>query len=155
MAAAVSWLGLGILEGVDARGWAMFNALLVGLDFFIIAYGVYLAKVKRDFRTHPRVMITAGVVFALFLVSFLLKVGTHGIQVFPTWDASPWGIQPKHILIVHETVALLTVPLIIAAYWFAYKKDFLHHRRVVRYAWPLWLFESAFGIAEFFILYYG
>ncbi len=136
------------------REWALANALLVGVDFFIIAYGVYLAKVKRDFRRHPLVMKTAGIVFLVFLASFFLKVGFYGIQEYPTWADNPLHIQPVHILLTHEAVAVLTVPLIGAAYYHAFRKNFAKHKRIVRWAWPLWLFESAFGIAEFIILYY-
>lgn len=137
------------------REWALFNTALVGLDFFIILYGVYLSKVKRDFQRHPKVMIAAGIVFLMFLVSFLLKVAIFGVQPFPTWPDNYFHIQPRHILYVHEAVALVTVPLIIAAYWLAYRRDFARHKKVVRWAAPLWLFESAFGIVEFFILYSG
>ena len=135
------------------REWALFNALLVGADTFVILYGVYLAKVKRDFVRHLRVMILAGVLFLLFLVSFLIKVATQGVQPLPVWQDPPFGIQPRLILYMHEAVALVTVPLIIAAYWLAYKRRFATHKKVVRWAWPLWVFESAFGIVEFLILY--
>lgn len=133
--------------------WGLANAALIGIDFFVILYGIYLAKVKRDFVRHPKVMKLAGALFLLFLLSFLIKIVTVGAQPFPVWVDPPLGIQPRHILYVHEAVAVVTVPLIAAAYWFAYKRDFARHKKVARYAWPLWLFESAFGIAEFFILY--
>ncbi len=134
--------------------WGLVNSALVGLDFFVIAYGIYLAKVKRDFRRHPKVMITAGVIFLVFLASFLVKVATQGVQPFPEWTVPGTSITARHILYVHEAVALVTVPVVGAAYWFAYKRRFDLHRRVVNWAWPLWLFESLFGIGEFWMLYH-
>lgn len=135
--------------------WGLINAALIGVDFFVIAYGVYLAKVKRDFVRHPKVMIAAAIIFLAFLASFLVKIATVGVQAAPVWTGMPLNLQPRHILYLHEAVALVTIPVVAAAYWFAYKRDFAKHKRIVRYAWPLWLFESAFGIVEFFILYYG
>lgn len=132
--------------------WALFNTILVGIDLFILLYGWYLIKVKRDIARHRRTMIAAGAVFALFLASFLLKIALHGVQPLPVWEESL--VQPRHILYVHEGVALVTVPLILAAYWLAFKKDWVRHKKVARWAMPLWIFESAFGVASFIILYH-
>lgn len=132
--------------------WAGINAGLVALDFFIIAYGLYLAKVRKDYILHSKVMITAGVVFLVFLISFLLKVLLVGVQEMPVWEGAL--VQPRTILIIHEVVALITVPLLIATYWFAFKGQFERHKRIAPWAGGSWLFESAFGIVEFYILYF-
>lgn len=137
------------------RAWAGFNAALVALDFFVILYGIYLIKRKRDVERHKKVMLTAGAIFVLFLVSFLLKITFQGIQPFPEVTFTPWHIPAKNILYVHEAVAVVTVPLIAIAYWAALTKRFALHKKVVRWAAPLWLFESAFGIVEFYILYFA
>lgn len=133
--------------------WALVNTIIVAINFVVILYGVYLAKIKHDFVRHPKVMISAGLIFLVFLVSFVLRLLVEGLADMPVWESSPLGVQPRHILYTHEAFALLTVGLIGTTYWFAYKKDFKRHRKIAPWAATFWLFMSLFGIFDYFMIH--
>ena len=44
------------------------------------------------------------------------------------------------------------VPLCLAAFWFAWKKDFTKHVKVTRVLHPLWLYVSVTGVVVFAML---
>lgn len=132
--------------------WPSINAALVAFDLGLILYGLYQIKVKRDVKRHMAAMKLALAVFVIFLVSFLLKGLVVGFAEVPVWPGAM--VQPRTLLLVHEAVALVTVPLIGIAYFAGFTKRWALHRRVAPWAATFWLLESLFGLWEYYILYH-
>jgi putative membrane protein len=46
------------------------------------------------------------------------------------------------ILIPHTILAMVNLPFILAAVWFAITGKFESHKRITRWLWPSWMFVS-------------
>ena len=57
------------------------------------------------------------------------------------------------VLLTHVLLSFVVLPLVLRAMYFALKADFKRHKKVVRYAYPIWLYVSATGVAVYLMLY--
>jgi putative membrane protein len=129
---------------------AELNAVLNGTAAVLLVSG-RLAIARKRTRTHRALMLSAFVVSALFLCSYLTRVALTGTHVDPHhgWlHAAYLGILGSHMLL-----AICVVPLVITALVFAYKKRFARHRAVARWTFPIWLYVSVTGVVVYVMLY--
>ena len=122
------------------------SAVLLVLGFLFIKQG----KVTL----HKVCMLAALAVSAVFLGCYLYYhfVVRHGQ---PTTFAGPENIRTVYlaILVSHTILATVVAPL---ALWTAYLgiKDRLDkHRRLARWALPIWLYVSVTGVVVYWMLY--
>ncbi len=125
------------------------NALLNGLAATCICAGLIAIKLGKR-RAHMGFMITAVVLSAVFLVSYVIYHNIHGDTRFVTegWIRYLYFT----ILISHIASTVFALPLIMAAVYFAVTRRFSLHKRVVKYTAPLWLYVSVTGVAIYFLL---
>ena len=96
-------------------------------------------------------MLAALLVSALFLLSYLTYHSIVGSVPYPHRD---WTrILYFGVLIPHAILAAPNAPLVLAALWYAHRGDFPRHRRLARWAWPVWMFVSVSGVAVYLMLY--
>ncbi|MDE2831549.1 MAG: DUF420 domain-containing protein [Gemmatimonadota bacterium] len=126
------------------------NAFLNGLCTIFLLLGFIYIK-RGDIKTHQKCMITALILSALFLTSYLIYHSQVGSVPYPHHD---WT-RPIYfaILIPHIILAAVNVPFIIALVWRAYKGEFNRHRRLARWVWPSWIFVSITGVIIYLMLY--
>ncbi len=130
------------------EAWPLFNVGLIVLHILILFYGLFLIKVKKDVVAHPRAMILAGLVFLVFLTSFLVRILTIGPAELGSW---PGPVQPSHLQTLHAGIALVTVVIVAMTYRFALTGRFKAHRRIAPWAFILWVFTGLFGILGHFL----
>ena len=143
--------GHGRVEGAPA--WVSWlpalNAFLNGTSavFLVLAYR---AVRRRELAAHARHMLTALGASTLFLVSYIAYHSVHGDTKFPGQGA----IRPVYffILISHIALSAVTLPLVFSSFFFALAGRFQPHRRVARYALPIWLYVSVTGVLVFAML---
>lgn len=104
---------------------------------------------RRD--DHKRWMITAFVISGVFLVSYLTRVGLSGTHTYPP-DA-PLRTFYLIMLATHVVLAALVPFLAVAAITLALKDRLAAHKRVVRFALPIWLYVSVTGVGVYVLLY--
>ena len=99
-------------------------------------------------------MIGAVVCSSLFLISYLTyHVGFgRGVTRFTGTGSSRWLYFS--ILISHTILAVIIVPFVIVTLRRALRGDFLKHRRVARWTFPMWLYVSVTGVIVYFMLYH-
>lgn len=126
------------------------NAFLNGLCTFFLLLGFIYIK-RGDIKAHQKCMVTALILSALFLISYLIYHSQVGSVPYPHCD---WT-RPIYfaILIPHIILAAVNVPFIIALVWRAYKGEFDRHRRLARWIWPSWIFVSITGVIIYLMLY--
>jgi putative membrane protein len=126
------------------------NAILNGLSAFLLLLGYIQIKNRRP-NIHKKFMIAALLSSALFLSSYLIYHRAVGSVPYPhhDWTRTLYFI----ILIPHSFLAAIMVPFIIAAVLFALKGNFIRHKRLTRWVWPVWMFVSLSGIAVYLMLY--
>ncbi|MCC6507993.1 MAG: DUF420 domain-containing protein [Pirellulaceae bacterium] len=131
------------------------NVSLNSLACVLLVIGFVLIKQKKE-RAHRNVMIATFIVSALFLACYL----TYHFQVpskkFPT-DTNVAPVAARYFyyaLLASHVVLAMSVPfLAIAAIVYGLKDNRPAHRRVVRYAWPIWLYVSVTGVMVYLMLY--
>jgi putative membrane protein len=129
---------------------APLNAILNSIAAMLLVAGFYFIKGKRV-AAHRACMIAATVVSAAFLTSYL----TYHYRVGDVRFGGQGWIRPVYftILIPHVILAGAIVPLVIITLYFALRGRFHHHRRIARWAWPLWIFVSVTGVMVYVLLY--
>ena len=129
---------------------APLNALLNTTATILLLAGFYFIK-QRRIREHRICMISAIVVSAAFLISYLIFHYEVGDILF---TGRGW-IRPVYfaILIPHVILAGVIVPLVLTTLYFALRSRFLSHRRIAKWTWPLWIYVSVTGVIVYLMLY--
>ncbi|MEZ6090798.1 MAG: DUF420 domain-containing protein [Pirellulaceae bacterium] len=136
------------------------TASLNCLATLLLLTGLVLIK-RGDEKLHRNVMISCFAVSVVFLILYLLhKVALYQTtgspnKRFPTDVAQTvrtvyFGILGTHLLLA------MTVPVLaIAAMYQGLKDQRRKHRRIVRFAFPIWLYVSVTGVVVYWMLYWG
>lgn len=125
------------------------NACLNSLSTLLLTAGFIFIK-RRNERAHRRCMVAALVTSSLFLVSYLYYHAHAGSTRFPENAFRPYYLA---ILLTHTVLAVVIVPLIIAAVVQAIRGRFESHKRITRWAWPMWMYVSVTGVLIYLLLY--
>jgi putative membrane protein len=125
------------------------NACLNSLSAILLTAGFVFIKRKQE-REHRTCMIAALVTSSLFLTSYLYYHFHAGTTRFPDIWFKPIYLV---ILLTHTVLAVVIVPLIIAAVIQAFRRRFESHKKITRWAWPLWMYVSVTGVLIYFLLY--
>ena len=132
------------------------NAVISLIAIGAIVYGWRAIRRGRVSR-HRVAMLSAGVLFAAFLLLYLYKVVLEGAAPFPGPDAV-YRFVYLPLLGVHVTLAVVCVPLL----YYVLLVGLTHpvadipatrHPRVGRIAAPLWLTSFVLGVAVYLLLY--
>lgn len=126
------------------------NAGLNGASAIMITTGRMLIR-RQKVRLHRACMITAVATSSLFLISYLYYHAHVGSVHFP---GQGW-VRPVYftILISHTLLAAAVVPLVLISLNYALREKFDRHRRIVRWAYPVWLYVSVTGVVVYVMLY--
>lgn len=132
------------------------NACLNGLATVLLIVGLVLI-LKKNIVAHRRVMVSAFVVSCVFLVTYV----THYI-----WRASViGGTHTRYngvgldwyfyvgMLISHILLAMLVPFLAVALLWLGFTQRYQTHKRIARFAWPIWMYVSITGVLIYLMLY--
>ena len=126
------------------------NATLNGASAILITTGHALIR-RNNVRLHRACMIAAVATSSLFLVSYLYYHAHVGSVRFP---GQGW-VRPVYfaLLISHTLLAAAVVPLVLLALTAALRSRFDRHRRIARWAYPVWLYVSVTGVIVYVMLY--
>lgn len=126
------------------------NAGLNGASAIMIATGRVFIR-RQKVRLHRACMIIAVATSSLFLISYLYYHAHVGSVHFP---GQGW-VRPVYftILISHTLLAAAVVPLVLISLNYGLRGKFDRHRRIVRWAFPVWLYVSVTGVVVYVMLY--
>ncbi|MCB9883653.1 MAG: DUF420 domain-containing protein [Planctomycetes bacterium] len=126
------------------------NAFLNAVSATLVVLG-YLAIRRRNVARHRVLMLSAVVVSALFLVSYLTHYFASG---GPTRFTKEGWIRPVYftILFSHTVLAVVVVPLVLVTLRHALKDRLDRHRRIARITLPIWAYVSITGVVIYFLL---
>jgi uncharacterized membrane protein YozB (DUF420 family) len=126
------------------------NAILNALATIFLTAGYYYIR-SGQIERHKACMVSAAIVSAVFLVSYLAHRANAPILVFN--GPKSLSIPYYTLLISHVSLSVAIVPLVAMTLWRAFKGRFELHRKVARWAWPAWMYVSVSGIAVYLVLY--
>ena len=121
---------------------------LVSLVFLLVGYHA----IRHDnVVRHRRCMVTAFCVSVLFLGSYL----TYRFLGQEKRFGGAGLIRPVYffILVTHVTLAA-TVPFLASlTLWRAIRGQFVRHRRIARWTFPIWIYVSITGVMVYVMLF--
>ena len=126
------------------------NALLNATSGMLLFAGWFAIRRKRV-EMHRRRMQGAIVISAIFLVTYLVRVGLTGTHKFPELGF----VRSIYLFILasHTLLAMVAFPLVIATFRLARKGNFEAHRKLARVTFPIWAYVSVTGIVVYLMLY--
>jgi uncharacterized membrane protein YozB (DUF420 family) len=127
------------------------NASLNALSAIFLTFGYVFMKQKK-IAQHRNCMMAAFVTSVVFLACYL----TYHARVHTvTQVKDPAWFRPIYltILISHTILAVVIVPLILMSLNRGLKNRIELHKKVARWAWPLWMYVSVTGVVVYLILY--
>lgn len=132
---------LSFMPGINAALNATSATLLV-LGFAAIRGG------RRDI--HQRLMVSAFVASAVFLVGYVVYHYAHGDTPYQGVGA----IRTAYftILISHVLLSIVMLPMILTTFYLASRERFVAHKRLARWTLPIWLYVSVTGVVIYFML---
>jgi putative membrane protein len=126
------------------------NAVLNTASALCLVAGYVFIK-QRRIPEHRLAMLSAFVISALFLVSYLI----HHAQVgsVPFQGTGFTRVLYFVVLIPHIVLAAAVVPMAIVTIKRGLGGDIERHRPLARVTLPVWLYVSASGVVVYLMLY--
>ena len=134
-------LDVSILPTVNASLNATATVLLVVAFWFIR---------RGDVVNHKRAMLAAFGVSAAFLVTYVMY---HWFKEGPKQYTGDYRGLYLSILLSHILLAVAVLPLALLSLYRGWYMQVAKHKRIVRWAFPIWLYVSVTGVAIYFFLY--
>lgn len=139
----------GPVGSLDLRFLPAVNASLNGLAAALLTAG-WVAIRRGAKRVHQYLMVSAFAASALFLVCYLAYHFVHG----DTRYAGTGVARTVYLTILasHILLSASVVPMALIAFYFAFRRRFVQHKKVTRFLAPIWLYVSVTGVVIFFML---
>ena len=130
-----------------------FNAMLNATSGILIVIGFIMIR-RRRIAAHRACMLSAVACSSLFLISYVVYHVGFGAGV-TRFAGTGWVRTAYHtILISHTILALTVLPFVIVTLKRALGRDFIRHRRIARWTFPMWLYVSVTGVIVYLMLYH-
>ena len=126
------------------------NATLNGISGILLVTGYVFIR-RKQWRAHRACMISAVVMSALFLTSYVIYHAQVGSVPF---KGTGW-IRTVYfaVLIPHVILAAAMVPPVLITVSRGLSGRYDKHRRIARWTLPVWLFVSVTGVIVYLMLY--
>jgi putative membrane protein len=114
----------------------------------LIAGVIFIKNGKIDY--HRAAMTAAFGLGAIFLVSYVVY---HATAESTTFGGEGW-IRPVYyfILITHIVLAAVALFPILLAYYYGYTDQRAKHKKVVKFAFPIWLYVTVTGVIVYLMI---
>ncbi len=144
---------LGIRTKVDLGDWTKVLPHCIGaintLTSICLVAGLVAQKVGK-IGIHRAMMTTAFSLGAVFLVCYVTyhlsnestRYGGEGV----------WRTIYYSVLISHILLSLVVLPLVLRAFLFAITHQIARHRKVAKWAFPIWLYVSVTGVLAYLMI---
>ena len=114
----------------------------------ILLISALIAIKNKKMKLHRSLMQTAIFCSVIFL---LMYVAYH-ITSVPTKYEGEMIITYRVILISHIILSIVVIPLVLHSYLRAYLGDYKAHKKIVRYAYPVWLYVAVTGVIVYIMI---
>lgn len=145
---------LGLPAKLDLGDWTQSLPHVIGginsLTTLTLILGLIFIKLKK-IHLHQSMMTVSFGLGGLFLICYILYHLTNPEKKF-----SGEGFV-RYIyfftLITHIGFSLVVLPLVLRGMYYASTKKFAAHKKIVRFAYPIWLYVSITGVMVYLFVY--
>jgi len=145
---------LGLPNKLDLGAWTKNLSHAIGLintlTTFALILGLFFIKTGK-IEAHRRMMTISFALGGLFLICYVTYHLTNPANRFSGEGFVRYVYL--FLLISHVLLSLVVLPLVLRAMFYAVTGQFARHKRVVRFAYPIWLYVSVTGVAVYLLLY--
>jgi putative membrane protein len=145
---------LGLPAKLDLGGWTRSLPHVIGtinsLTTLALILGFVFIKLKK-INLHQSMMTISFGLGGLFLICYILYHLTNPANKF-NGAGFVRGLY-LFILATHIIFSLVVLPLVLRAMYFAATGQFAAHRKIVRFAYPIWLYVSVTGVLVYLFVY--
>lgn len=147
----------------DAHVFALANAFINSVVALLLIAGLLAIK-KGNPLLHKKLMMAAIILSVLFLVSYIAHhlltdatkygdVDGNGI-VSDDEKASVSGTRGIYyfLLLTHIPLAGIILPFILFTAYRALIGEYLQHKRLAKYTWPVWLYVALSGVIIYIMI---
>lgn len=144
---------LSIRQKINLGEWTTFlphiNGLLNTITSLLLLLGFYFIR-QKNVIAHRRTMLTAFALGSFFLVNYVLYHLSN--------ESTPFGGQGwvrlvyYFLLISHIFLSVVVLWFVLRAVYFAITKQYAAHKRIVRWAFPIWLYVSTTGVIVYLMI---
>lgn len=113
--------------------------------------GLIFIKQKKV-QQHRIAMTVAFALGGLFLICYVIYHSTNPANRFNGEGAA--RIVYLTLLATHILLSLIVLPLVLRAIFYAVTRQFEKHKKIVKFAYPIWLYVSATGVIVYLMLYH-
>jgi uncharacterized membrane protein YozB (DUF420 family) len=130
------------------------NATLNGIAAVLLVWG-RLAIHRGRREQHAHLMRAAFVVSAAFLACYLYYHFAVA-RGRPTHFHRTGLARAAYLalLLSHTLLAVVNLPMVLRTLWLAQREDWVRHRRLARWTFPIWLYVSVTGVVVYVVLYH-
>ena len=144
---------LGIRTKVDLGAWTRILPHVIGVINTLTTFVLIVGLVSQRFGKiglHRLAMTTAFSLGALFLVCYV----TYHLSNPSTRFGGSGSLRIFYyfVLVSHIGLSLVVLPLVLRAFLFALTNQIARHRRVAKYAFPIWLYVSTTGVIVYLLI---
>jgi len=127
-----------------------FIGAINSLTTIALLAGLFYIK-QNNINLHRAAMTTAFALGGLFLVCYVAYHISNPANRFN----GAGGVRYVYFffLITHIALSLIVLPLVLRAIFYALTGQFVRHKNIVKYAYPIWLYVSATGVIVYLMLY--
>jgi putative membrane protein len=145
---------LGVQNKLDLGEWTRGLPHVIGtintLTTLALILGLVFIKMKK-ISLHQSMMTLAFGLGGIFLVCYVIYHMTNPSNKF----AGEGVVRYVYFftLITHIGFSLVVLPLVLRAMYYAATRQFAAHKKIVRYAYPIWLYVSVTGVMVYLFVY--
>ena len=136
-------VALGLQDNVGVSSLPLFHALLNGATFFFLVLAGVFIKLKK-ISIHRTFMLIAFAMSSVFLISYVVYHTTTPSAHY----GGEGAIRTIYflILISHIILSVPVIPLALFSIYRGWTNNLVKHRKIVRWAYPIWLYVSLTGV---------
>jgi putative membrane protein len=135
--------------GFDVHIFAQINAAINSTVSLLLLVGLFLVK-QRRYEQHKKVMLSAVILSALFLVSYI----AHHLLSGNTKFGGEGAIRLVYfvLLITHIFLAAVILPFILLVSYRGLTGEYAKHKKLARITFPIWLYVSVTGVIVYLMI---
>ncbi|MDI9339988.1 MAG: DUF420 domain-containing protein [Sediminibacterium sp.] len=139
------------------------NAILNGTCSVLLVLSLLAIK-QRKIELHKKLNITAFILSALFLISYVTahyfipdtKYGdsNHDGLMSPEESALVGGIKPLYLVLLlsHIFLAVVVLPMVLLSFYYGLTDQREKHRKLTRFSYPVWLYVTVTGVLVYWMI---
>jgi len=120
-----------------------------GIVAILLISSIIAVKKGNIFLHKTLIRISIGLSI-IFLIMYILYHGTTHETKFPAKGFIKYLYY--FILSTHILLSVFAIPLVLRAYFYASSGDFKRHRKIAKFAFPVWIYVAITGVIVYLII---